>query len=228
MQYDSVREFLDERAENCLLLARHGQTDWNAMNLIQGQQDRPLNLEGFRQRKNLFFALQSIEIARIFTSMLRRTIETANPLSREKGVHIETLPELNEAKLGIFEGEHKIDFSDVFSKKMYENFLQDEINIVLPGGAENLRMLDERIRPALKKIMHTVSDCGHTLLVGHRNVNKMIVKNLLGLTIEEGYRVEHKNNQLYIYAPQKNEIFHTNIGVPHVPVKIVSGYCEIE
>jgi len=226
VQYQSVQQFLGELAENCLLLARHGQTDWNAMNLIQGQQDRPLSPEGFRQRKNLFFALQEVRLARIFTSTLERTIETARPLSKEKGVPIETVPEFDEAGLGVFEGEHKVNFSDEFSRQMYNDFLKDEINVVLPGGAENLRMLNQRILSALEKIMHAVTDSGHTLLVGHRNVNKMIVKNLLGLTIEKGYRVEHENNWLYIYAPQLKEIFHTTITAPHLPIEVAPGYRE--
>lgn len=228
VQYQSVRQFLDELAENCLLLARHGQTDWNAMNLIQGQQDRQLSTEGFRQRKNLFFALQSVKITRIFTSTLERTIETARPLSKEKGVPIETVSELDEAELGVFEGEHKVNFSDELSRRMYHDFLRDEINVVLPGGAENLKMLDKRILPALEKIMHALTDSGHTLLVGHRNVNKMIVKNLLGLTIKKGYRVEHENNWLYIYAPQRKEIFHTTITAPRLPIEVAPGYREIE
>jgi len=118
-------------------------------------------------------------------------------------------------------------FSDELSRQMYHDFLRDEINVVLPGGAENLRMLDQRILPSLEKIMHAVTDSGHTLLVGHRNVNKMIVKNLLGLTIEKGYRVEHENNWLYIYALQRKEIFHIMIGAPHLPIEVAPGYREI-
>ena len=164
---------------------------------------------------------------------VRSSLDTRTPEFQEnRDAMLKKLDEiealLDEAELGVFEGEHKVNFSDEFSGQMYHDFLKDEINVVLPGGAENLRMLDQRILPALEKIMHAMTHSGHTLLVGHRNVNKMIVKNLLGLTIEKGYRVEHENNWLYIYAPQRKELFHTTITAPNLPIEVAPGYREIE
>ena len=46
-----------------------------------------------------------------------RTIQTAMPLSIDKKCPLEKKPELNEVKLGIFEGQHKEEFFDVFSRK---------------------------------------------------------------------------------------------------------------
>ena len=213
--------------DNCLLLARHGETDWNALNLIQGQQDRPLSTKGFVQRKNLFFLLQSVLLSRIFTSTLQRTIQTALPISEARKIPLETLTELNEAKLGVFEGENKTDFLDVFSKKMYQMFLDDEINVVLPGGGENLIMVDKRIRTPVSRILGAVKSSGHCLVVAHRNVNKMIVKNLLGLSIEEGYRVEHNHNCLYICSPEEGKIFFTEIKASSETIEITPGYEKI-
>ena len=198
------------------------------MNLIQGQQDRPLSPKGFVQRKNLFFLLQSVPLSRIFTSTLQRTIQTALPISEARQIPLASLTELNEAKLGVFEGENKSDFSDDFSKKMYQSFLDDEINVVLPGGGENLKMLNKRICTPVSKILNAVKSNGHCLVVAHRNVNKMIVKNLLGLSIEEGYRVEHQHNCMYIYAPEKEKIFFTEITSSGEPIEIAHGYEKIE
>ncbi|MEE8060091.1 MAG: histidine phosphatase family protein [Pseudomonadales bacterium] len=47
-----------------------------------------------------------------------RTIQTAMPLSIEKKCPLEKKPELNEVKVGIFEGQHKEEFSDAFFKKL--------------------------------------------------------------------------------------------------------------
>ena len=226
--YSSLQEFLDSLQENCLLLARHGESDWNSIGLIQGQQDRPLSPAGYNQRKNLFSLLQPVTLARIFTSALQRTIQTALPISEEKKIPLERMPALNEEKLGVFEGENKTFFSDDFSKKMYQSFLDDEINVMLPGGGENLKMVDMRIAQPVSILLDAVESSGHTLVVGHRNVNKMIIRNLLELSFDEGYQVEHKHNNLYVYAPKIRKIFFTRIGNPGKIIEIEPGYKKID
>jgi broad specificity phosphatase PhoE len=225
--YLFLQEFLTDLNENCLLLARHGETDWNALKIIQGQQDRPLNFAGFEQRKNLFFLLDQISLNRIVCSTLQRTVQTAMHIGIEKSIQLEKRPELNEVKLGIFEGQHKEEFSDEFSRNCYQSFLNDEVNIALPGGGESLIMVDNRVRNFVENIIDTVTTSGHALVVGHRNVNKMIIKNLLGLSLEEGYEVEHKNAWLYLFAPKKAEIFLIEIPAPQEPIQVQSGYRKI-
>jgi len=226
--YPSLQDFLTELNENCLLLARHGETDWNAMKIIQGRQDRPLNYTGFQQRKNLFFLVNPISLNRICCSTLQRTIQTAIPISIEKNLQLEKKPELDEVRLGIFEGQHKENFSDQFSRKCYQAFLDDEVNIALPGGGESLKMVDKRVRIVVESCINSVANSGHVLVVGHRNVNKMIIKNLTGLSLEEGYQVEHENSWLYLFAPRKSEIFYLEIPAPLDPIQVQPGYKRIE
>lgn len=225
--YSSLQDILTELNENCLLLARHGETDWNAMKIIQGQQDRPLNITGFEQRKNLFFLLNPISLKRICCSTLQRTIQTAIPISIEKNMPLEKKSELNEVRLGVFEGQHKEEFSDEFSKNCYQSFLDDEVNVALPGGGESLKMVDTRVRNLVANCIDTVASSGHVLVVGHRNVNKMIIKNLMGLSLEEGYQVEHKNSWLYLFTPKKSEIFLIKIPAPQDPIQVQPGYEKI-
>ena len=149
-------------------------------------------------------------------------------LSEEKKIPLERIPALNEAKLGVFEGENKTFSSDDFSKKMYQSFLDDEINVMLPGGGENLKMVDMRIAQPVSILLDAVESSGHSLAVGHRNVNKMIVRNLLELSFDEGYQVEHKHNILYVYAPKIRKIFFTRIGNPGKTIEIEPGYKKID
>ena len=226
--YPSLQDFLTELDENCLLLARHGETDWNAMKIIQGQQDRPLNSIGFEQRKNLFFALSQVSLNRIVCSTLQRAIQTATPISIEKNMKLEINSALNEVKLGIFEGQHKEEFSDEFSRNCYQAFLNNEVNVALPGGGESLVMVDKRVQLLVGNVIDTVVSSGHVLVVGHRNVNKMIIKNLLDLSLEEGYEVEHENSWLYLFAPKKVEIFLIKIPAPQEAIQVLPGYQKIE
>lgn len=226
--YSSLQDLLRVLDENCLLLARHGQTDWNERRIIQGQQDRPLTLKGFNQRKNLFFLLNPISLDRIVCSTLQRTIQTVSPISIEKNIALEKKVELNEVKLGIFEGQHKDNFSDEFSRNCYQTFLDDEVNVILPGGGENLVMVDERVRPLAQDLRDRVLSSGHTLVVGHRNVNKMLIKNLLGLTLEQGFQVEHENDWLYVYAPKQSKIFSARIPAPGEPIHVRAGFEKVK
>jgi len=225
--YSSLQEFLAELNQNCLLLARHGETDWNAKKIIQGQRDRPLNSIGVAQSENLLSLLRPVPLHRICCSTLQRSIKTAVPISVEKTMNIEQRPELNEIRLGAFEGQHKERGSDEFSWNRYQSFLDDEINVVPPGGGENLRMVDERVRDLVSNCVATVANSGNVLIVGHRNVNKMIIRNLMGLSLEEGYNVEHKNNWLYVFTPQKAEIFLTKIPSSLNKIQVLSGYEKI-
>ena len=105
MIYPSLTDFLNELQQNCLLLARHGETDWNAMGLIQGQQDRPLSPKGYQQRKNLFFHLQAVPLVKIYCSSLQRSLQTARPLSVENQIPITTVAELDEATFHAGDGQ---------------------------------------------------------------------------------------------------------------------------
>ncbi len=89
-------------------------------------------------------------------------------------------------------------------------------------------MVDMRIAQPVSILLNAVESSGHTLVVGHRNVNKMIIRNLLELSFDEGYQVEHKHNCLYVYAPKIRKIFFTRIGNPGKTIKIEPGYKKID
>ena len=91
-----------------------------------------------------------------------------------------------------------------------------------------LKMVDMRIAQPVTMFLDAVASSGHTLVVGHRNVNKMIMRNLLGLSFEEGYQVEHKHNCLYVYAPKIRQIFFARIGNPGTIIELQPGYKKID
>ncbi len=61
-----------------LILIRHGETDWNKDERIQGQQDIPLNEKGRSQAAHLKPAMKSLNPDVIYSSDLSRALETAS------------------------------------------------------------------------------------------------------------------------------------------------------
>ena len=89
-----------------LYLARHGETEWNAIGRLQGATDVPLHASGRAQAQLLGESLRGEGIARVTTSDLSRARQTGEIAGAALGL---TSPpvvdaELRERSFGIFEG----------------------------------------------------------------------------------------------------------------------------
>lgn len=98
---------------NCTLyLVRHGETDWNARQVVQGHHDIPLNLSGEEQAKELGSRLKDIEFSAYFSSDLIRAKRTAELIALDKKIAVETTKLLREKKFGSFEGRTRKELRD--------------------------------------------------------------------------------------------------------------------
>lgn len=89
-----------------LLLIRHGQTDWNARNIVQGQTDIGLNARGSFQAKSLALMLRKyhLDLHKIYSSDLSRALSTALESASLFNLPVETSTLLREIFLGKAEG----------------------------------------------------------------------------------------------------------------------------
>jgi len=87
-----------------ILLARHGETDWNRDGRFQGHADRPLNEAGREQARTLAEALVGESLAAVYTSPLRRAAETAEIVAAPHGLQPEPVESLREVDVGSWEG----------------------------------------------------------------------------------------------------------------------------
>lgn len=87
-----------------ILLARHGQSDWNATRRWQGHADRPLTEKGRAQARTLAARLAHIELDAVYSSDLRRASETAVEVARAQGLELVQYPELREVDVGSWSG----------------------------------------------------------------------------------------------------------------------------
>lgn len=145
-----------------ILYTRHGQTDWNLLNKVQGKADIKLNQQGIEQAKNLKDKLKDENIDLILCSPLIRAIETAKIINADKNLPIFIVNQLSERNFGEFEGKSSTDFD-------YEAFWSYKQNIQYQS-AENIRDFFQRLYDALDEIYLRYKD-KRILLVAHAGVS---------------------------------------------------------
>jgi probable phosphoglycerate mutase len=90
---------------------RHGQTDWNAKDLSQGNVDIPLNDVGRQQARDAAVRLNNRGIRSIVASPLSRAYETAQIVGEVLGLPVShTVAELREVSFGVQEGKEMGDW----------------------------------------------------------------------------------------------------------------------
>jgi broad specificity phosphatase PhoE len=85
-------------------LARHGETDWNRDNRFQGHADPPLNDAGREQAVALAASLAGERLAAVYSSPLRRAVETAELVAARHGLEPTPVDALREVDVGSWQG----------------------------------------------------------------------------------------------------------------------------
>jgi len=168
-------------------------------------------------------SLRSVPLVQIHSSTLRRCQETAGPIAETNigRPNILSSDLLRETALGVLEGELKDRLSTAELTRHYQNFCTDEIHYRVPGG-ENLHDVAARVQRFFVDQDELLKGPGIHLIVGHRNVNKMILKHLLGLSFEEGFRVEQEHQRLYLYFDGSKELW--SCWVEGAAARLTLGY----
>jgi broad specificity phosphatase PhoE len=97
-----------------LLLVRHGQSEWNAAGLMQGQTAAvPLTALGHAQARRAAAELAGARPGALVSSDLRRAVQTAEHCARATGLRFGTTPALREQGYGVLEGRPSRELWDV-------------------------------------------------------------------------------------------------------------------
>tara|TARA_B100000686_G_scaffold59936_1_gene64485 strand:- start:16345 stop:16938 length:594 start_codon:yes stop_codon:yes gene_type:complete len=153
-----------------LLIARHGQTDWNLAGRWQSVSDIPLNAEGQKQAARLAALLKArgYVLNRLVASPLLRAQETARVLGKALGCAVKTDSALIELDLGQFEGrlESELRAEDPAG---YDAWRESCYLRAAPGG-ETIHDVASRVADFITGL----DSDGDTLIVGHQGVNMAI------------------------------------------------------
>jgi len=87
-----------------IILARHGESEWNRAGRWQGHADPPLTDRGREQAAELAVALTDVALEAIYASDLRRAADTAEIVASALGLPVTTDPLLREVDVGEWSG----------------------------------------------------------------------------------------------------------------------------
>lgn len=93
-----------------IYLVRHGETDYNAKEIMQGWADSPLTPRGIKQAESVREELKDIEFDAVFASDLGRAQRTAEIINLERKLAINTAKLLRERNFGVYDGKPVKDY----------------------------------------------------------------------------------------------------------------------
>jgi len=174
-----------------ILLARHGETAWNALGKLQGHTDIPLNDAGRDQARALASGFGDAGLTAVWTSDLSRARETGEIVAAALGLAAPVMdPELRERRFGVFEGLTRHECATQHPEVWRAWLAQTGT----PPGGEPRAEAAARLGRALDRIAAT--DGGPALVISHGAVMRLWLMEVLGTTIPlvpngTTYVVEH-------------------------------------
>ncbi|HXR43841.1 MAG TPA: histidine phosphatase family protein [Pseudolysinimonas sp.] len=150
---------------------RHGQTDWNREDKLQGSSDIPLNDEGRRQAHEAARMLAGQGWQVVVSSPLKRARETAQIIAADLGLDLgPSYPELVERDYGPLEGSSSSEAMAAHPKRDYPE-------------AETLASVVERGRAGVNRIADDFGD-QDVVIVAHGTIIRYTLAALAGRPLD--------------------------------------------
>ncbi|MBI2597944.1 MAG: histidine phosphatase family protein, partial [Candidatus Diapherotrites archaeon] len=143
------------------------------------------------------------KIDAIYSSKLRRAIDTAKQIAKFHKTKIIKITELKEIDYGMFE---KMTFAEIEKKhsKLWEQRRKNKYNFKPLGGESFAEMDKNRIKPFVNEIKKKHKN--HTIaIIAHSGTNRLIMGSILGLKIEEKVNIWQPNECIYAVQCTKSK-----------------------
>ena len=177
-----------------LVLVRHGQSEWNALNLFTGWKDPGLTDQGRQEANQAGQLIQSLNLDFdvMFTSALVRAQLTGDIiLNIIKQTHIPTIKNqaLNERNYGDLAGLNKDDARAKWGAEQVQIWRRS-YDISPPGG-ESLKDTGERVMPYFnQEILPLIKKGQNILISAHGNSLRSMIKFLDNISDTEIVKLE--------------------------------------
>ena len=176
-----------------LILIRHGQSEWNALNQFTGWKDPDLTAKGIEEAHNAGRIINNLKINfdLVFTSALIRAQNTAEIILKEINQPLSTIKNqaLNERNYGDLAGLNKDDARKRWGDEQV-HIWRRSYDIPPPGG-ESLKDTGERVLPFFtKEILPHVCEGKNVLVAAHGNSLRSLIKFLDNISDEDIVKLE--------------------------------------
>jgi probable phosphoglycerate mutase len=163
-----------------LVLWRHGITDWNAGERVQGQTDTPLNDRGREQAADAARRLAARRPAAIVASDLRRAADTAAALAALTDLPVRLDPRLRERHFGQWQG---LTITEIAERYPAEHVRWRAGDDDVGCGVESLSDMAKRVGSALREAADAAAG-GTVVVATHGGSARHGIGELLGWSPE--------------------------------------------
>lgn len=169
-----------------IYLLRHGETANAGKVCFNGHYDVDLSDHGKTQFRQISDALKGIALAGVYSSDLRRTLDCARIIGDPHGIDPVACPEMRELSFGLWEGMSVEEVQKKYPGQLEER-LKKITTFVVEGG-ETFPQLEQRVLPKFSDIVQRHPE-GNIVIVSHGGVNRVILGHLLGIPIDNIFRI---------------------------------------
>jgi broad specificity phosphatase PhoE len=208
----------------CIFLVRHGQTDWNKKQRFQGRMDIPLNDVGRAQAQALALALKVKKLTAIYSSPLKRALETARSI---KAYH-PTTPVIEESglaemDLGEFDGMEAQQWVERYPD--YYALWKEKPSVIKMPKGESLKEVQARALKTLETICKRYKPGSQLVFISHNFVIVTLLCHACGKPLDLFRELRQETaalNTLYkqgghLWAESVNDRSHIDKYLPHDP-----------
>ncbi|MFQ5633410.1 MAG: histidine phosphatase family protein [bacterium] len=190
------------QAQAKLILIRHGETKHNAAGKFQGHFDSELSKKGFQQAEAVAKRVASTAFAALYSSDLKRTMQTAQPIFQETRHAIIADARLRERDFGIFQNHSLREIQEKFPEAHAKFSLQDP-DYVIPQG-ESSNQLTKRVMAVFEEIANR--HAGETVvIITHGGPIGALLRYTLGLPYKALRRYSNYNTAFNIFFHKNGE-----------------------
>lgn len=163
-----------------LYLLRHGQTEFNALDVIRGCLDVPLDKTGYQQAQNLAYMLHWQSLNRVVSGPLLRARQTAALIAEESGLEVEIDRAFMDRDYGRWTGWPRSRVNAMFG------------HVDNAPDIEDFSRFSDRVNRALMRIVETSNSGDSVALVGHKALNRAILAALFPYTFERAQSITQR------------------------------------